>query len=239
MNKYHPEYDKPDAYLKAAKAETDPAKKLLLQRAAATIAYMGKHMNATTNLLCKINNDIVNALGDDGDYLDAEDMSDYLPDIRAAIEHCDDIKEKFHTPHSEWKHLCDDVEIPDLYYLQDSRQYVGNDHLWWAKGGRGYTTDLSKAELYTKEEAIRKNNCRSTDIPWPTTYIDRLARPAVDMQYTKIEEALKGTGIELKKEPKTKPEIYNCGVCGRFVSVEEYFTRCHHGNPCRKCEDLP
>src|SRR5690606_22848148 len=68
------------------------------------------HMNATINLLCKINNDIVNALGEDGDYLDAEDMSDYLPDIRAAIEHCDDVKEKFHTPYEEWKHLCDDVE---------------------------------------------------------------------------------------------------------------------------------
>lgn len=30
-----------------------------------------------------------------------------------------------------------------LFYLQDSRSYVGNDVLWWAKGGgEGYTTDL-------------------------------------------------------------------------------------------------
>lgn len=36
----------------------------------------------------------------------------------------------------------------DMYYLQDSRGYVGNDLLFWAKGSAGYTTNLEEAELF-------------------------------------------------------------------------------------------
>lgn len=39
------------------------------------------------------------------------------------------------------------VIIKSEYYLQDKRQYVGNDMLWWAKDGAGYTTDVSKAAV--------------------------------------------------------------------------------------------
>lgn len=52
-----------------------------------------------------------------------------------------------------------------LFYLQDSRSYVGNDVLWWARNGAGYTTDLSKAHIYTKEDAVAQHNMRETDIP--------------------------------------------------------------------------
>lgn len=77
-----------------------------------------------------------------------------------------------------------------LFYLQDSRSYVGNDVLWWVKGGRGYTTDLSKAQTYTKADALAQHEMRKTDIPWPKGYIDGKTRPAVDMQYIKRSEAL-------------------------------------------------
>lgn len=70
------------------------------------------------------------------------------------------------------------------FYLQDSRDYVGNDVLWWMEAG-GYTTDLNKAEIFTKEAAYRQNKMRETDIPWPKSYIDGKSRPAVDMQYIK------------------------------------------------------
>jgi hypothetical protein len=70
-----------------------------------------------------------------------------------------------------------------LFYLQDSRSYVGNDVLWWAKEGRGYTTDLREAHIYTEAEAQKKHGNRQTDIPWPKDYIDAKTRPAVDMQY--------------------------------------------------------
>ena len=75
----------------------------------------------------------------------------------------------------------------DAWYLQDSRDYVGNDVLWWAASG-GYTTDLSKAEVFTKNSAFRQASMRDTDKPWPKAYIDRKARPAVDMQYISQQE---------------------------------------------------
>jgi hypothetical protein len=113
--------------------------------------------------------------------------------------------------------------MSDLFYLQDSRSYVGNDVMWWAKDGKGYTTDLRNAHIYSKEEAVAKHNCRETDIPWPKEYIDGKTRPAVDMQYIKRDEALKGTGIELRKV-KRHVETYRCHGCGRFLTVADYYS---------------
>ena len=124
----------------------------------------------------------------------------------------------------------------ELYYLQDKRSYVGNNILWWAKGNKGYTTDLSKAEVYTREKALAQNRCRETDIPWPKAYIDQKTRPAVDMQYVDIQVALQGTGIILSQPEKSKREVYKCGHCGRFVSEKEYYPRVYDGRKCKKCE---
>lgn len=66
-----------------------------------------------------------------------------------------------------------------LFYLQDSRSYVGDGLQFWGKGGRGYVTDLDKAELFTAEQAVRH---RDTDIPWPKDYIDARAHLGVDFQ---------------------------------------------------------
>lgn len=110
--------------------------------------------------------------------------------------------------------------MEDLYYVQDSRTYLGNDIVWWADKG-GYTSDLSKAEVFTKEKAVRQNQDRITDIPWPKKYIDGKTRPTVDMQYTGIEEALKGTGVRLKKEKYKRPTMGktrgNCPACGKIT----------------------
>ena len=125
----------------------------------------------------------------------------------------------------------------ELYYLQDKRQYVGNDMLWWAKENKGYTTDLSKAEVYTREKALAQNKCRETDIPWPKSYIDEKTRPAVDMQYVDIQVALQDTGIVLAQPPKPEREIYKCEHCGRFVSEREYYSRVYHGEMCKKCKN--
>jgi hypothetical protein len=115
-----------------------------------------------------------------------------------------------------------------LFYLQDSRSYVGNDVLWWAKNGNGYTTDLRDAHTYTKEDAQAQHDARETDIPWPKEYIDAKTRPAVDMQYIKKTEALAGTGIVLRKPERPKPYKFNCSGCGRFLNdVDRY------------CEDCP
>ena len=124
--------------------------------------------------------------------------------------------------------------MEDLYYLQDSRGYVGNDVLFWAKGSAGYTTNIDKAELFTKEQAMLQNKCRETDIPWPEKYIRNKTRPAVDMQYINRNEALEGTGIILsvaKKPAREKKDPTKCYVCGRFMSQ----THCYD-DTCRRCK---
>ena len=78
------------------------------------------------------------------------------------------------------------------YYLQDTRDYVGNDILFWAKGNKGYTTDVSKAEVFTEFEAFKQNQCRDTDRPWPKEYIDAHTRPAVDHQHVDYDVAMPG-----------------------------------------------
>ncbi|WP_313330423.1 hypothetical protein [Comamonas sp.] len=84
----------------------------------------------------------------------------------------------------------DQPEPADLWYLQDTRGYVGNDVLWWAKDGNGYTTDISKAHAYTRYEAFQQAAMRGTDRAWPKAYIDGKTRPAVDMQYIDHQAAL-------------------------------------------------
>lgn len=117
-----------------------------------------------------------------------------------------------------------------LFYLQDSRGYVGNDVLWWAKDGKGYTTDLSKAHTYTKADAVAQYEMRETDIPWPKDYIDAKTRPAVDMQYIKRTEALEGAGIVLRKPQQPKKETIKCHQCGRFLSDQQLWA-----GECPKC----
>jgi len=85
------------------------------------------------------------------------------------------------------------------YYLQDTRGSgcVGNDLLFWQDGG-GYTTDVSKAEVFTEEQAFQQHKSRNTDRPWPKLYIDARTRPAVDIQYTDYSVAIQNKVIELE-----------------------------------------
>ena len=83
--------------------------------------------------------------------------------------------------------------------------------------------------MYTKAEALGQHHSRLTDIPWPKEYIDARTRPAVDMQYIKRDEALAGTGIELRKPPRKLPDTINCGGCGRFIGgTQRYMSNCPH-----------
>jgi hypothetical protein len=69
----------------------------------------------------------------------------------------------------------------ELYYIQDTRTYVGNAVMWWGKESAGYTTDIMKAGKYTKQEA--QDICkRKTDRAWPCSYVDSKMRYYVDMQ---------------------------------------------------------
>lgn len=71
-----------------------------------------------------------------------------------------------------------------LYYVQDNRQYVGNCVLWWAKDHKGYTCDLDRAHVFTKDEMWRicGSHGRGSDIPWRKDVIDKLIVHHVDAQ---------------------------------------------------------
>lgn len=81
----------------------------------------------------------------------------------------------------------------DEYYLQDSRGLTGTRMMFWREGG-GYTSNLSEAEVFTRQKAYAQNNCRSEDIPWPKPFIDSHSEMSVDCQYLD----------EDKFEPSTK-----------------------------------
>jgi len=121
--------------------------------------------------------------------------------------------------------------MSDLFYLQDSRDYVGNDILFWAKNEKGYTTDLNNAETYTKKEAVAQHNRRESDIPWPKDYVDSKTRPALDMQNAHIGEALKGTGVKLTEPTKKVKSHLRCYHCGIFLSEPDYYS----ASGCKKC----
>lgn len=55
------------------------------------------------------------------------------------------------------------------YYVQDSRQNVGNCGSWWRPNGQGYTCNLDDAGVYDGRACSRM---RVTDIPWPRTYVE-------------------------------------------------------------------
>lgn len=75
--------------------------------------------------------------------------------------------------------------MSEEYYLQDSREYVGNSMLWWAKGCNGYVCDIRNAHVFTKEEALQHYSSRDTDIPWPKEYIDSKISNHIDSQHCK------------------------------------------------------
>lgn len=79
--------------------------------------------------------------------------------------------------------------MSELYYLQDSRDYVGDYMLFWRKEDRGYTTDPAQAQTYTEDELKRKG-LRDTDIPWRTSYIDARISQVVSIE--KCDKAERG-----------------------------------------------
>lgn len=77
----------------------------------------------------------------------------------------------------------------DQWYLQDTRQYVGNSMLWWAAEG-GYLCDIHKAAVFTREDAFKQHASRDSDRPWPKAYIDARIANHIDMQYCEYAKAM-------------------------------------------------
>lgn len=68
------------------------------------------------------------------------------------------------------------------YYIEDTRQRVGNSVMWWAPDGKGYTCDLRCAGVYDEEEAKRIAGKRGTDRLWPVGEVMPLIQFHIDHQ---------------------------------------------------------
>lgn len=74
----------------------------------------------------------------------------------------------------------EESEEEPLFYLQDTRTYVGNSVLWWCPDGAGYTTHIDRAGKFTAAQVARYQ--RETDVPWPVEVVDGLWSQHVDAQ---------------------------------------------------------
>lgn len=83
--------------------------------------------------------------------------------------------------------------MSDEFYLRDSRSNVGSNLLFWAIGG-SYTSDLSMAEVFTKDGAERQHNSRNSDVPMRKDLTDTFAREVVDMQLLRKDVAMPEIG---------------------------------------------
>lgn len=87
--------------------------------------------------------------------------------------------------------------MPELYYIQDTRQCVGNCALWWKKDGQGYTCNLAEAWKVPLEKA---GGYRDTDIPRLCSEVDSLTVLHVDVQRLpkkKIQVGRTSSGLKL------------------------------------------
>lgn len=108
---------------------------------------------------------------------------DYNNDVRIYREGIAVMEEVLSKIDSDAKAQAVDLGAEPMFYIQDTRQFVGNCPMWWGPNGRGYVTRLNEAGRYTEQEAIKQNRTRDTDIPWPCAEIDAIARHTVDFQH--------------------------------------------------------
>lgn len=71
--------------------------------------------------------------------------------------------------------------MDQVFFLQDNRGLVGENLMFWAVGG-SYSSDIRKAEVFSKEQAVRQHQSRESDIPWPAEYVKSRLCTVVDMQ---------------------------------------------------------
>lgn len=119
---------------------------------------------------------------------DAELARINQPEVMDKIRQKQEAKNALHLDTPLPGHAAPTAQTVDLgaermFYIQDTRQFVGNCPMWWGPNGSGYVTRLDEAGRYTEQEAIKQNRTRDTDIPWPCAEIDAIARRTVDGQH--------------------------------------------------------
>jgi hypothetical protein len=76
-----------------------------------------------------------------------------------------------------------DPDECDQWLVQDSERYVGNICYWRLNNNNGYTTDIDKAHVFTKEEAAKICKDRETDKMFPLSSILFNSKRMMDSQY--------------------------------------------------------
>lgn len=104
--------------------------------------------------------------------------------------------------------------MKNRFYLACMRDNVGSNVSFHCKDGRGYSTDISKAEVYTLEEAQKAwDTGREFDTPISADHVDELAITHVDHQYIPCE-----TQLSIDDN-----ELYVCMVKGKYDGNDRYF----------------
>lgn len=82
--------------------------------------------------------------------------------------------------------------MSNQYYIQDTRDYIGNALIWWRKGG-GYTERIEEAQVFSENEALEITSGRNPHEPWLKSYIDNHTFKAVNSQsVTREHRGIKG-----------------------------------------------
>jgi hypothetical protein len=86
------------------------------------------------------------------------------------------------------------------FYLRDTRGNTGSSCMFWAEGGCGYTTNLDRSEVFSREEAQKYADRQYHFIPLSKSKVDAVATVRVDMQYLKINVDF-SKGIIINRHP--------------------------------------
>ena len=97
------------------------------------------------------------------------------------------------------------------FYLQVNRKNISANIFWCKKGGNT-TTDLSKAEVFTRNEAFEKHHNFEAFIPWPKGYVDSKVMSVVEMNSASIKTAYNGIDVDIRVPGAQQPEICRCGA---------------------------
>lgn len=79
-----------------------------------------------------------------------------------------------------------------LFYIQDTRNTVGNSMLWWELYNRGYVCDIKQARIFSELDAHKICDDSESKRMWPVEYINKRVSHHIDMQHCDFEQALKG-----------------------------------------------
>lgn len=127
------------------------------------------------------------------------------------------------------------------FYLACFRDNVGTSVSFHCKNGRGYSTDISKAHEYTREDAQRKwENAREFEIPLCSDRVDALSVFKVDCQYiprNNHEIESDGSGfVGYQKDRWNGNDVY--WLSDRSLPTDDFSMASVTHNPCYANESL-